>query len=243
MILTVLGASGSYPGPASPSSGYLVRGGGAALWLDAGAGTFAALQRHVDVEELSGVVLTHCHIDHWLDIAPLHTFVRYFRPDLAGLHLYGTEDTRQLADHLFRGDLESTFTWTTITDSTRLELDGLRLRFSRTDHPVETFAVRIDHDGRSMAFSADTGAGWSASALGPDLDLFLCEASLTAEREDEFAHLSGRQAGEAARAAGARRLVVTHLVPGVDAEQQRADAEQAFGGTVEVATPDAVFDV
>gem|GEM_PF-4664493 len=59
MTLTVLGCDGSYPGPSGlaggqgssgAASGYLVRswGSGTALWVDAGPGTFANLQRFLD---------------------------------------------------------------------------------------------------------------------------------------------------------------------------------------------------
>jgi ribonuclease BN (tRNA processing enzyme) len=71
----------------------------------------------------------------------------------------------------------------------------------------------------------------------------MCEASLAAEDEDSFQHLSGRQAGRIARDAGAARLVVTHLPPGTDVEARRDEAEAAFGGPVEVALPGARFEV
>ena len=43
MLLTVLGANGAYPTAGRPAAGYLVSAGGAALWMDAGPGTFMAL--------------------------------------------------------------------------------------------------------------------------------------------------------------------------------------------------------
>src|SRR5581483_215884 len=67
-VLTVLGCSGSYPGPAQACSGYLLRCQGTVIWLDAGSGTLANLQRHVGLAEVDAVVLTHEHPDHWSDI-------------------------------------------------------------------------------------------------------------------------------------------------------------------------------
>jgi ribonuclease BN (tRNA processing enzyme) len=47
--------------------------------------------------------------------------------------------------------------------------------------------------------------------------------------------MSARQAGTNARQAGVGRLVLTHLWPGVDPEASRSEAEEAFGGPVELA--------
>jgi ribonuclease BN (tRNA processing enzyme) len=86
-----------------------------------------------------------------------------------------------------------------------------------------------------MGYSADTGPGWSLEALGDGLDLALCEATVPAEMEGAMQHLSARQAGESARAAGARRLVLTHLWSTVDPERSRGEGSEAFGEAVDVA--------
>ncbi len=76
--VTVLGTSGSYPGPGSACSGYLLRHQGFNLWLDAGPGTMANLQTHIGLADVDAVVLSHEHPDHWSDIdgfyrrLPLH---------------------------------------------------------------------------------------------------------------------------------------------------------------------------
>jgi ribonuclease BN (tRNA processing enzyme) len=116
------------------------------------------------------------------------------------------------------------------------------VRFSRTDHPVETLAVRVDAGGRSLLYSADTGATWDPGTTWADVDLMVCEASLEPEHEGHVQHLSARQAGKLARSLGAGRLVVTHVVPGVDPEAQLEMAEQAFGGPVELAAANRSFD-
>ncbi len=69
-------------------------------------------------------------------------------------------------------------------------------------------------------------------ALGTGLDLALCEATYTKDHEGTAQHMSARQAGSTAKAAGARRLVVTHRWPTIAAEAVRAEATDAFGGPV-----------
>ncbi len=199
------------------------------------------LQEHVDLVDVDAIVLTHSHPDHWLELPVARNALKYLL-HRSGLPVYGTAETGSMALRLC-GELHPTFRWTTITDAADVEVAGVRMRCSRTDHPVETMAVRLDHQGRSFVFSSDTGSGWSVSQLGSDIGLFLCEASLAAAEEDSVQHLTARQAGAMAADANVARLVLTHLVPGVDPAAQQREAEAAFGRRVELAAPHATYEI
>ena len=242
LSVAVLGCAGSYAAPDNACSGYLVRGGGATTVVDLGPGTLANLQRHVAVGDVDAVVLSHQHPDHWLDLPILRNAMRYYL-GLDGLAVYGTAETRRQAEEVI-GDLEPTLRWTVVDASAEVDVGGQRIRFSKTSHPVETLAVRVDADGRTLAYTADTGPTWDPGDLVTGVDLLLCEATIPAEYEDDGGpHLSGRQAGALAGEAGVGRLVVTHVAPGVDPETQRAAATAAFGGPVDLATVSATFAV
>jgi len=241
VTLTVLGCSGTYPGDGGACSGYLVRSPGASLVVDLGAGTLANLQRHLAIGEVDAVVLSHVHPDHWLDLPVLRNAMRYVL-GIGGLPVYGTAETWLMAEVII-GELPPTMLWHNIDESSVVEVGDQVVRFSRTDHPVETLAVRVDAAGRSLLYSADTGSAWYPRETGADVDLMLCEASLQPDHEGQVQHLSARQAGKLARTLGAGRLVVTHVVPGVDAEAQLGMAEQAFGGPVELATANRSYEV
>jgi ribonuclease BN (tRNA processing enzyme) len=242
IALTVLGCSGSYAEPGGACSGYLVEGGGASVWLDAGPGTLANLQRHIDLDSLDAVVLSHAHPDHWVDVLPYHNVVRYIRPR-TGVVVLSPPEVRRLAGEV-NGRLGPAFDWTEVRSGDAAAVGGLSLSFSRTDHGPETLAVRIDaEDGGSLGYSADTGPGWSPEELGEGLDLLLCEASLAPDQAGRTKHLTATQAGASARAAGARHLVITHFQPGVDRERSQADASEAFGLPVDVAVVGARYEV
>jgi ribonuclease BN (tRNA processing enzyme) len=240
LTLTVLGCSGTYPGAGGACSGYLVRSPGASLVVDLGGGTLANLQRHVAIGEVDALVLSHVHPDHWLDLPVLRNAMRYVL-GIEGLPVYGTAETWLMAEVLI-GELTPTLLWHNVDESSVIEVGDQLVRFSRTDHPVETLAVRVDSGGRSLLYSADTGAGWDPGTTGVDVDLMVCEASLQPEHEGQVQHLSARQAGKLARTLGAGRLVVTHVVPDVEPEIQRDQAEEAFGGPVELAVANRTFD-
>jgi ribonuclease BN (tRNA processing enzyme) len=140
-------------------------------------------------------------------------------------------------------DPGSVLDWHDITDQTSLAIGPLRFTFARTDHPPETLAVRVDSVYGAFGYSADTGPGWSMEALGPDIDLAICEASYLHEREGSAPHLSARQAGESARKAGVKRLLLSHIWPIVDPAASATEASEAFGAPVECAVINATYPV
>jgi ribonuclease BN (tRNA processing enzyme) len=233
LSLTVLGCDGSHPGPGGAGSGYLVRSWEhpTVLWLDAGPGTFANLQRFCDPAALDAVILTHEHPDHWSDVASFLVAARHDRPAGRPLRILAPRAVRQWVWGAHR--LSEGCTWEVVADGQEVRVGDLSLRFSQTDHPPETLAVRIEGEGSSLGYSADAGPGWSLEALGPGLDLALCEATYTQDYEGKAGHMSGRQAGRSAREAQVGRLVITHRWSRISPVALGREAAEAFGGPVE----------
>jgi len=261
MRLIVLGCSGSGPGPASPASGYLVQAGDTRLTLDLGNGTFGVLQRHLDPWSLDAVVFSHLHPDHCSDFASLAVYRRYhpFPPHDATqrrLRVLAPAEapTRFAAAYatskaeLAETDMTDVFAFDALTDGGGTAVGDVTVRSGAVEHPCEAYAVRVEHEGRSLVYSGDTGpcAGLVATARGADV--LLCEATWPHvtpwwDEPPRGVHLSGRQAGEHAAAAGVGRLLITHVPAWFDAQELVAEAKEAFGGPVEMVEPDAAYDV
>src|SRR5919206_2651509 len=172
LTVTVLGCSGSFPAAGGACSGYLVDDGTTRLWLDAGSGTLANLQRHVELPDVDALVLSHEHPDHWTDLEGWHNILRFVL-ERQGFPVYAPAGLRQ---HVY-DDMEPWVQWHDIADGDQVNAGTLALTFSQTDHGPETLAVRIDGAGSCLGYTADTGAGWSVEALGGGLDRVLCEAT------------------------------------------------------------------
>ncbi len=241
MELTVLGCSGSYGAPRGGAcSGYLVRDGATTVWMDCGNGSFVNLQRHVDPADLTAVIVTHEHPDHCVDLYGLHVMLRYGieRTDVPVFAPAGAKS--RLGALVEWGD---TFAWHDLEDGGSARIDDLELKFSRTDHPPPTYAVEIAAADRRLVYTSDTGPEWSIDAFAPGANLALSEASyLHADRKSPL-HLSAHQAGVAARAAGAERLVLTHLWPQVDPAVANAEGSEAFGAETILAAIDLTVTI
>ncbi|MCU1449104.1 MAG: metal-dependent hydrolase, beta-lactamase superfamily [Acidimicrobiales bacterium] len=239
LTLTVLGCSGTYASPGGACSGYLVGDGATTVWVDAGSGTLANLQHHVPLDGVDAVVLSHEHPDHWADLEGFYNVCR-FVTGREGMPVYAPAGVKT---HTYNEDESPYLVWHDVTDGSRVAVGGLDFTFSRTDHGPETLAMRVDAGGRSLGYSADTGPAWSLAALGSGLDVALCEATFLQDQEGVAQHLSARQAGESARAAGTGRLLLTHLWPTVDPEQSRAEASDAYGDPVQTAATNETYEI
>ncbi|MBN9735490.1 MULTISPECIES: MBL fold metallo-hydrolase [unclassified Pseudonocardia] len=261
MRLIVLGCSGSGPGPGSPASGYLVEAGATRFTLDLGNGTLGALQRHTDPWGLDAVAFSHLHADHCSDFASLVVHRRYHpRPPFdpagsplpvhapSGAHARFARAYAPSEEELHGTDLTDVFTFHDLAAGGSFTVgtgaDTVTVTAHPVVHPCPSFALRVEHAGTVLAYSGDTGACDGLVDAARAADLFLCEASWPHDDANPAGvHLSGREAGAHAAAAGARRLVVTHVPAWYDREELATEAKASFGAPVELAAPDAVFDL
>lgn len=249
MRLTVVGCSGSGPGPDGPASCYLVEHDGFRLVLDLGSGSLGPLTRYLDPRAVDAIVLTHLHSDHCLDTSAL-LVVHRFRPGSRPppIRLYGPTGTAErilAASDPGGRELSDVFTIEPL-EALRA-LGPFTVRTARVNHPVPTFAVRLEVAGRSLTYSADTGECPALVELARDSDLLLCEATFLepgpgAPANPDGIHLTGRRAAEHAEAAGVGRLLLTHVPFWYDAADTLAEA-RAVRSDAELVRAGSTYDV
>lgn len=250
MKLTVLGCSGSMPGPDSPASGYLIEAEGYKLVLDLGHGAFGALQHYVSPADVDAIVISHLHADHCIDLTAYVVALRYggegfaMRGPEARIPLVGVPGTRDRLEAAYdplarKLGLHELFSFQTPVAG---ELGPFRLSYAPMNHPTPTNGVRVEWQDRSLVYSADTGESPELIELAEGADVFLCEASVGPDEElIPDLHLTGRMAGEHADKAGVERLLVTHVPPWNSKQDAADEAAEAFHGPVEIAEPGAEY--
>lgn len=251
MRLHVLGSSGGYPGPDNPNSGFLLESGETRIWIDAGTGTFSALQRIMDWTRIDAVVISHVHADHCVDLYPLDVALRYRVEGPLRKPLYAPREVWEVVPRFLDAGksaedarkLERSFDYHPVDEGSEVEIAGVRFRFRRMDHPVHTHAIRAEAEGVVLTYSADTGPGADLAGFARGSDLLVCEATYQEGRIGAPVHLSARQAAETARRAGARELALTHVWPTFDPERSLEEARDAGEVRVELARPGRSFEI
>ena len=248
MNLTVLGSNAGAPSPGNPASGYLVTSEVAALWLEAGPGTFMKLGALMDPAEISAVVVSHTHVDHCADLLALFTYLAYgLRGSRRAIPVYAPEGTHaHLAGfvhadegHVFHDVLD----FHEVGGGDTVEVGDLALSFGEAMHPVPTVGVRIEDGSSAIAYSGDTGPGGDLIELATGSDVLLCEASLQGLRDGDTYphHLTAFEAGEIASVAGVGELILTHIPFTLDPQLSIDQASSAFVGPITYAAPNTDF--
>jgi len=264
MRLTVLGKSPSWQDAGGACSGYLLQEDGTTVLIDCGNSVFSKLRLFVDYVDVDAVMLSHLHADHFLDLVPFAYALTYAprqqpvpvppwpgtehpaRPRLIAPP--GARETfRRVVGAWGNDDLiEKAFRLEEYEESSTPEIGPFRFRFKAVPHFTQTFAMWIESEGGggSLAYGADSRPSEDLIEFVKDCELLIIEATLPRpERSGMRGHLTPEEAGEHARAAGARRVVLTHISDELDATWARRQATEAFGAPVEVAAEGAVYEV
>ncbi|GAA1206777.1 MBL fold metallo-hydrolase [Prauserella alba] len=250
LLLTVLGSATPYATVGNPCSGYLVTNGETRVWVDAGSGTLAALQRHTRLDEIDAIWISHLHADHSADLLTAYYALLFADIDLATpIPLYGPPGTADRLAHFLtngpdRSPVESAFTVRALHDGHRAEVGPMTLTSRAVRHGMPAFAVRVEACGTSLTFSGDTAPCGALTELAAGTDVLLCEAeSDRTPTAGPQVHHTPEDAADTARAAAARRLIVTHVGRFLTPADATARAGAVLDHDVEYAAPGETFVV
>jgi ribonuclease BN (tRNA processing enzyme) len=216
--------------------------------MDAGSGTFANLQRHIQIDDITAVLISHGHADHFVDTVSAFYARHYGGLGKPGLPFYSPPDFVEEACLLVsEGGLDvmrQAFAFTDAEAGDVFDVGPFHISVFPMEHiGVQAVGYRIEADGVVLAYSGDTGPAPAVVELARDADLFLCEATYQeASRKFPF-HMSAGQAGEHATAAGAKRLLLTHILPTLDPHISGVEGASTFAGPVDVAREGAVVEI
>jgi len=252
MKLSILGAGPAVPNPGGACSGYLLQRDSSTLLIDCGHGVTSILQTVVGLSDISAIIISHMHPDHFFDLIPLK--YGYLFQGFSGVPLFlppegkGVLQRLQSAIGLNKRFFEESFTLHEYDAGRPLDdIPGLIVRFAPTQHFVAGYALRVaetDDLDRQFFYSSDTGWVDTVLDLARGASLALLEATLV-EPEDidePPGHLTAAEAGKLARTAGVEQLVLTHY-PSDLADDIRREAAITFGGEVHLAEERQIYTV
>lgn len=250
MRLTVIGCSGSFAGPESAASCYLLEGEHEGrTWrvlLDLGSGALGTLQRYVDPLTVDAVLVSHLHPDHYFDISGLYVVWKYHpggaRPRIPVFGPRGIAEQCARAYGLRQDPGMSEEFEFHEYDGRPIRLGPFTVHAHRLVHPITAYGLRVEAGGHTIVYSGDTGPCQELVDLASGADLLLCEAAFVEGGDNPTdLHLTGKQAGVAAAEAGARRLVLTHIPPWHDPDVPVGEAREAYDGPLEAAVTGSTY--
>ena len=264
MRITVLGKSPSWQDAGGACSGYLLEEGGATLLLDCGNGVFSKLRERLDYVDLDAILISHLHADHFLDLVP-YSYALTYAPRQQPVPVGGYPGTdnparprliaptgarkcfRQVVGAWGNEDLvENAFDLEEYDAGSTVEVGPIRARFREVPHFTTTYAIDFSssNGGGRFTYGADSRPAEELVEVARDTDLLFVEATLPRpERTGVRGHMTPSEAGDHARRAGARRVVLTHISDELDADWALEQGSEAFGAPVEVAREGAVYEV
>jgi ribonuclease BN (tRNA processing enzyme) len=249
MRLTVVGCAPAYTRHAGrASSCYLVEEGGRAIVLDLGQGAFAELGRYRPPESVAGVLVSHLHPDHLVDLVPLRHYLKHGlepTPDAGrpAIEVRGPADLPARLDGLLgEAGFMPPLSFAPLTPGT-LSLAGFDIEAGHVRHIADSYAFRVAGQSRAggLVYSGDCAVADDLLPLIRPGDTLLCEASFGAGERGPM-HLTAAQAASAAARGDAAQLVLTHLLNGDD-EAVSASAAALYKGPVLVARPGLVVEL
>lgn len=216
------------------------------IWVDAGTGTLAELQRHLALDKLDAIWISHTHADHTADLLAAYYALRFADISLEQpIPLFGPPELMQRMQSFLGSNsaklLPEVFDYTEMKRSNGATVGDLSLTWRKVKHGVPAFGVRIDAPDASLAYSGDTAKCDELVTLARDSTALLCEVGYRDAPETDVAHTTPKQAGEMATESGTQRLIVTHIGDGMSGEYAAARAGATYSGPIDVARPGHLF--
>lgn len=252
MRLTILGGSAAGANAGQGCSGYLVETGTTHIMLDAGPGTFPELRRHTDYRSLDGIVISHVHADHTLDLVTLRYALAYnpVKPRKP-VPLWMPPNGRRFLDAVataFAGTespesfFSDVFSVQEYDPAESLVLGDAAISFMPMVHYIPCWAVRVEgaQDGSVLAYTADTGPASDLTSLVNGASVLVADAgNPTPEREpfEQRGHATAAEMAAVAQRYDVKTFVLAHLWEEFGFGRYQADAAAVFNGRIEIARP------
>lgn len=255
MKLTVIGCSGSYAGPDSSASSYLVEAPHPEdpdrtyrLLVDLGSGALGALHRHIDPLTVDAVLISHLHADHFFDLSGYYVMRKYHPTGPAPrIPVWGPRGLKSRVAKAYGLPLDpgmnEEFAFKRLRRG-EMEIGPFVVTARRVLHPIEAFAFRIAHADSALVYTGDTALCDALVELAGGADVLLAEAAFRDDADNPpGVHMTGSEAASVARDAQCGMLVLTHIPPWHDKQDALREAQGVYLGPISIAAEGSTYTV
>ena len=252
MDLVTVGTGTVAPSATRTSACHWVARGGLKILLDCGAGSLHRLaQFDLPWQQVSHVILSHFHPDHWGELPMLIYALKHVArpPRREPLVILGPRGVVRLIKQLAEGygpwllDPGFPIGILDVQDGEPFPLDrDVSLETFPVPHTPESVALSLTAPEGRLVYTGDTGPSTELARWAGGADVLLAECSLPKEMALDI-HLTPEQAGDLAKEAGARHLVLTHFYPPVETSDPARAAGARFTGRITAARDGDRFSI
>ena len=237
MKLKVLGTQSPYNTEGHNCPGFFIQDSNNRILLDCGSGSHSLLNYPLDLNNLS-VIISHLHRDHYNDIYNLQysSFVFHNQERIENpINIYMPSTPDNIVNDI-KGESNAYANYHLICEDTKLRIGNIDISFCKTDHPVETYAIRLDNSERSIVYTSDTSysAKDRITEFAKGADLLICESSLLKSYgfPEINSHLTAEQAAIIAKQAKVKGLALTHFWPEENVKNFVDEAKRIFTNVI-----------
>lgn len=237
MKLKVLGTQSPYTTHTHNCPGFFIADGKSNLMLDCGSGSHGLLNYPNDLQNLH-VIISHLHRDHYNDIYNLQyaSFVFHNQKRLKSpIHVYLPATPFSIFNDIIN-ESNSFSEYTEVNEQSKLKIGDMGISFCRTDHPLETYAIKVSCGNKTIVYTSDTSFSAKNRIVNfsKGADLLICESSLlkTYGFPEINSHLTAEQAGIIAKEAMIDTLMLTHFWPEEIPQNFVDEAKKVFPNTI-----------
>ena len=258
ITIKVLGSVAPYCKKDKNCPGFLIEYKNNKYLFDCGNGITRQLNFPNDLENLK-IFITHLHHDHIGDISAIanaalvyqrlgylnnkidiylpnmHTIKQYvhINGEIINYWWYDIVNYEPSVEFKYLKGLEKTCPINIIeNDFFNYQNDDLEIIAQIVNHPITTYAYRMNTDIGSIVYSADTGTKNNLEEFAYKSDLFICESTfLKGQIRKENNHLYAHEAAAIAKLANVKKLLLTHFWPELDKELYVKEAKAIFENT------------
>ncbi len=238
LSLEILGSQSPFclKNEACPS--YYITDGESKILLDCGSGS----HRFFDMDNLNdlNIFISHLHRDHYNDIFNYQytSFVYHNMGKLKDkINIFLPEINRSISKDII-GEKNSYSNYFEINEGEKYNIGKFKVEFRRIAHSpqVKAFATKLTYGDKKIVYTGDVSYSSKQKLVefANDADLLICEASLLKEHNfpEICSHLTAYQAGEIAKCANVKNLLLTHFWPLEDRDKYLKEAKEKFDNVI-----------
>lgn len=242
MKLTVFGHWGGYPKVDEGTSSYLLEEDGFKLLIDIGASAVSIMQNYVDPNTIDAAIISHYHPDHVADVGILQHYrlIGGMNEDVPVLPIYGHDEDARGFSYLSMPNVSEGIAY---DPSKELKVGPFTITFLKTVHPVVCYAMRIEANGKTFVFTADSAYQEAFTAFAKDVDLLMTDTNFYQDLAGKSQiHMASTEVGKLAHDAGVKTLLLTHLPQFGELATLKAEAASEYKGQIVLAEKGLIIE-